>query len=160
MVESNNAKAPIGITRFFFIFLISLCLTSCGSDTDDVGSLWGLLNDLVGITWELESYGAIGQEQALIAGTEITIRFERDDQLGGYAGCNSYGAGYRADDDGNMAISDISATNRYCGTPEGVDPQENDYLYLLSIVANYEIDSDGLHLFYDNKQSALHYTIK
>lgn len=160
MTKSNITKTVFRGVCVILIGLVSLSLTSCGSSTDDVGSVWGLLNDWVGITWELESYGTIGQEQALIAGTEITIRFERDDELGGFSGCNAYSADYGANEDGDIAIRNIDATSQYCGTPEGVDSQETDYLYILSIVAHYEIDSDGLHLYYDNKQSALHYTVK
>ncbi len=160
MTKSKITKTVYRGVCVILIGLVSLSLPSCGSSTDDVGSVWGLLNDWVGITWELESYGTIGQETALIAGTEITIRFERDDELSGFSGCNTYHADYGANEDGDMAIRNINGTLQHCGTPEGVDGQEADYLYILSIVAHYEIDSDGLHLYYDNKQSALHYTVK
>ncbi len=157
MLRSKTKTGFIG-KGIFLISLVCLTLTSCSSD--DVGKIWGKLNELVGISWELKSYGRLGEEQALIAGSEITIEFESDNQLNGFSGCNTYFGGYNADDDGNMTISDTGSTTKYCGTPEGVDKQEADYLYLLSVVANYEINSDGLHLFYDNKQSALHFKIK
>ena len=90
--------------------------------------------------WELESlYG-----DPVLPGTAITLEFS-DGQVSGTAGCNHYGAGYRAGAD-SLSVSDVFATEMWCEDPEGVMDQEQAYLTALSGAASYRVDGDRLEI--------------
>ena len=101
---------------------------------------------LTGTEWTLESYSLSSEAvSSVIAGTTVTAVFSADGNVGGNAGCNSYGAGYTVDG-ANLTIEAPISTKMYCGEPEGVMEQENRYLTLLESVAGYRIDGTRLVL--------------
>ncbi len=101
---------------------------------------------LTGTEWTLESYSLSSEAvSSVIAGTTITAVFSADGNVGGNAGCNSYGAGYQVNGT-NLTIEAPISTKMYCGEPEGVMEQENRYLTLLESVAGYRIDGTRLVL--------------
>ena len=86
---------------------------------------------LTGTAWTLESYSLDGEAvSSVIAGTTVTAVFSADGNVGGNAGCNSYGAGYRLDGM-NLTIEPPISTKIYCNEPEGLMKQESTYLGLL-----------------------------
>ena len=77
--------------------------------------------DLPGTEWILaEIHGA-----PPVAGSRITLRFERD-AAGGYSGCNWYGGDYKVTSS-NIKWGDIAQTLRGCLRPAGVQEQEKTY---------------------------------
>jgi heat shock protein HslJ len=113
---------------------------------------------LAGTEWTLESFSSPGGEtvSSVIAGTTITAVFS-DGNVGGNAGCNSYGAGYRIDG-AELSIEPPISTKMYCGEPEGVMEQENRYLNLLESVAGYRIDGNRLDLLDEGGATLLSYS--
>ena len=105
------------------------------------------------------SYGTGGDENTILPDSEITIRFNADNTVQGFGGCNNYDGFYATQSEGSLTIGKLATTLKYCGVSEGVDNQESDYFYILSIVSAYRIESDRLSLFYNNSQSSLTFVI-
>jgi hypothetical protein len=80
-----------------------------------------------------------------LLGTEITAEFI-DGTVSGSAGCNSYSASYELDGN-HISLGPAATTRMFCGEPEGVMDQENQYLAALQSAATYEINADVLEMF-------------
>ena len=97
-------------------------------------------------TWVLESYGELGNLQAVLQGTEITAVFDSiEGQVSGSAGCNTYFADYTIDNN-NLSILQIAYTEMYCLEPEGVMEQEQQYLEALQAAESFEIENGRLQI--------------
>lgn len=101
---------------------------------------------LEGTSWLMLSYnnGTGGLVSALL-GTEITAEF-MDGTVSGLAGCNSYSASYELDGN-HISVGPAVSTRMFCGEPEGVMEQENQYLAALQSAATYEIKANVLTMF-------------
>jgi heat shock protein HslJ len=94
---------------------------------------------LEGTTWTLLSFiepnpaedmpAPVPLSFDVLPGTEITATFS-DGQVGGSAGCNSYGGSYSLEA-AALAIGDLFQTEMACLEPEGVMEQESHYLAVL-----------------------------
>ncbi|WP_067075989.1 META domain-containing protein [Methanoculleus horonobensis] len=101
---------------------------------------------LPGTSWKLASLtDENGTLTPIINGTAVTAKFSLDRNVGGSAGCNSYGAGYTVDG-ANLAIEPAIRTEMYCSEPPGLMDQEDRYLALLAEVASYRVENDRLIL--------------
>lgn len=98
----------------------------------------------VGRDWRLETLEAGGVAASLVAGSEITLRFDVDSSFSGEAGCNLYRGNY-ARDGNKVAVSEIVSTRRACADP-AVTKQEQQYLDALHRVTQYELTPDRLTL--------------
>jgi heat shock protein HslJ len=90
----------------------------------------------------------MGQEP--IAGSEITLRFEKE-VLAGYAGCNWYGGGpdsgeYSAKSDGSLAIGTLAVTVRLCFEPDGIMEQEVAYVSALEAGVSWSVTDGRLEI--------------
>jgi heat shock protein HslJ len=74
---------------------------------------------LDGTEWTLISLNG----SDVIEGTTITLSFT-DGQVGGNAGCNSYGGQYTATNE-TLTITDIVSTMMACTSPAGINEQES-----------------------------------
>ena len=78
-------KLSLGIV---VLALLTLIAGACGRVAEDTVTLKDT-------AWVLESYGAQGNLQAVLEGTEITAKFDRtEDRVHGSSGCNTYGGDY------------------------------------------------------------------
>jgi heat shock protein HslJ len=101
--------------------------------------------ELAGTEWLLTSLR--GQE--LLEGSRITLQFQAN-QLGGFAGCNSYGSvmdegGYEARD-GELRLPTLAQTLMACLEPEGVMDQEAAYMDALREATAYRLEGDVLEV--------------
>ena len=104
-----------------------------------LGACAGSTGGLEDSAWELiELDGA-----PPIAGTTLTIAFE-EGSAGGAAGCNTYGASYRLQDE-SLTFSEIASTLMAC-LDNGVMEQEQAYLAFLGEVTSYNISAGMLYL--------------
>lgn len=117
---------------------ISVLVAACGSDSvaDE-----GPRPSLAGTEWVLTSLNGLPP----IAGTRVTLRFEPDGQVGGGAGCNSYGGSYALTAD-TLAFSDMAWTDMACLDPAGVMDQEIAYMQALQAVTWYQMSDRALEL--------------
>jgi len=99
---------------------------------------------LQGTNWTLWAYNdAQGALLNPLSGTEITAVFGKDENLSGSAGCNTYNAGYQADDS-TISIGPAMSTLMACVEPDGIMEQEAAYLGSLESLASYEIFASWL----------------
>ena len=113
--------------------VLAIALAACSKSADT-------LRDTA---WELVSLGG----NDLIPGTTITLRFASDLASGsaavsGRAGCNTYGGGYTASEDG-LTLSGVYWTEMACMDPPGVMEQERAYLNALNAAARYKVAPGG-----------------
>jgi len=98
---------------------------------------------LAGITWRLVWYRG---GTSPLHGTEISLAFDPEGTLTGIAGCNTYSADYRVDDD-LLRTGAIAQTEQECTEPEGVMQQESDYLDALRRTHSFATTLTRLDLF-------------
>jgi heat shock protein HslJ len=105
------------------------------------------MSPLTGQMWLCTGYNN-GKEAVVSVAldTTITIEFAENEKATGSSGCNTYEAGYEADDEGAMEFSEIAVTEMFCASPEGIMEQEEAYLSALETVAAYEIQGSFLTL--------------
>jgi heat shock protein HslJ len=107
-----------------------LALAACGPQASA---------SLEATSWVLTELGGSPPVQ----GTEITVQFAADGNLGGSGGCNSYGATY-AVDGSQLTISQVVSTMMACDTP--IMDQETQYFTALGSTASYTISGETLTL--------------
>ena len=97
---------------------------------------------LIGTKWVLDSYND-GNEAivSVIAGTEITLIFNKEGEISGSAGCNNYFSSYETDGD-KCSFGLIGSTKMFCNEPKGIMEQESTYLKLLESAAGCRIEGD------------------
>lgn len=99
---------------------------------------------LTGTAWTLEALHG----QPLINSSTISLAFgERsDERLGGFSGCNNYGARYQATDTAFRVIGGVETTDMACVTPAGVMEQEQEYAETLMDVSTYRLTAGRLNM--------------
>ncbi|MCA9989502.1 MAG: META domain-containing protein [Anaerolineales bacterium] len=101
---------------------------------------------LTGTAWVLAAFMDAQSSIDPLEGSEITMQFGEDGQVGGVAGCNNYFASYTVNGS-ELTLGPAGATLRSCDTPEGVMLQENMFLAALDDVASFQIEGRVLTLF-------------
>lgn len=110
---------------------------------------------LAGSEWLLVSFGPVGAEEPVVAGSEITLSFVTGGQAGGSGGCNSYGGSYQVDGS-KVTFGEIVSTLMACAD-EAVNEQEGRYLAALGAATSFEMRGDSLTIHYDEGQGALNF---
>ena len=78
----------------------------------------------------------------------ITLELEPG-RLGGYGGCNWYGAAHTSGEDGRLKIGPTEATARACAD-RGIGERESRYFKALGEIASHEV-RDGRLIFHDGR---------
>jgi heat shock protein HslJ len=114
------------------------------------------MTSLEGTQWLLQSYIDLkGNVVDVLPGTEITLTFQNGKMVG-LAGCNNYYTDFQAQAD-RLAFSQVSLTNKYCTSPEGLMDQEIQYKQTLGTVKRYKIVDQRLQLLDIGGQTVLTY---
>lgn len=113
-------------------------------------------NLLANTQWTLGSFGPVGAETPVLAGTAVTLTFEAGGQAGGSGGCNTFGANYQVQRN-TLTFGEITSTLMAC-TEAGVTEQEQHYLEALRTAGEFEQTGDQLVIYYDDGQGALNFT--
>jgi heat shock protein HslJ len=107
--------------------------------------------------WHLQAY--INGAEAIAStlnGTDLTVIFNPDGSIDGFAGCNNFLGTYVAEGE-KMSIELGSQTLKLCEEPEGVMDQETAYLVTLQSATNYQILGDVLIVINDAGQEVLNF---
>ena len=106
-------------------------------------------NPLLGTMWLLLSYnnGQGGLVTPLV-GTTISLNFMSDTALSGSAGCNNYQSSYNVSGS-QISIGGIVGGQVFCGSPEGIMEQEQQYLSLLASAATFQLSGSGANATLD-----------
>ncbi|MDT8304784.1 MAG: META domain-containing protein [Anaerolineae bacterium] len=110
---------------------------------------------LAGTNWELVSFGPVGAEADVVAGSTVTLLFDRNGQAGGNSGCNSYGAPYDVSGD-QISFGEVVSTLMACADDDIMD-QEGRYLAALQTAESFALDGDRLTITYDGGQRVLNF---
>ncbi|WP_420640770.1 META domain-containing protein [Candidatus Leptofilum sp.] len=105
------------------------------------------VNELIGSSWVLLSFGPNDNQTAVLPDTELTLNFDGE-QINGSAGCNSYFAEVTVGEDGSLAVGLIGSTLMAC-VDDGISQQEADYLAALGQVTSYTLAEEQLRLHYE-----------
>lgn len=101
---------------------------------------------LAGTSWSVTGYNNGRQAVvSVLTGTNLTMAFGSDGQVGGSAGCNRYSAAYTLEGH-KLTIGPAAATRMMCAKPEGVMEQERQFLRALETVAAARFEGDRLEL--------------
>ena len=100
------------------IFVSFLCTTCSYTHISSKG-----ISELVGTEWVLEDLGGDA-----VTDVQSSIRFEKEDKIVGWGGCNRYFAGVRSDGS-SIDIGPIGSTRRIC--PSVVMDQEERFFKAL-----------------------------
>jgi heat shock protein HslJ len=111
---------------------------------------------LAGTSWVLDSFSTQGVATAPVGETPITLEFSNDGNVGGNAGCNSYGGPYQVEGI-DLVFDEIVSTLIACADSDQME-QEIQFLEALQSVTTFQIDGDQLILHYDEGQSMLIFT--
>jgi heat shock protein HslJ len=88
---------------------------------------------LAGTSWLVETVGG----RAVLAETELTLRFGGNDQITGNAGCNSFHGEFRLSGE-SLSFGPLASTRKAC--PEGILDQEAGYLAALARTERVRIE--------------------
>lgn len=108
---------------------------------------------LSGTQWQLVSYGTPGAEMPVIPGSSVTLTFDTAGQIGGHAGCNSYGGQYRIEDN-RLVFSGVVSTLMACAD-DAVTNQEQAYLEALRSTGAYALTDNRLFIQYGSGQQLI-----
>lgn len=97
---------------------------------------------LGGTRWVLSSLTRDGAETQPVSGSTITLNFETNGQVGGNAGCNSYGGSFETRDS-SITFLNLVSTLMACAD-QAITNQESAYLNALNQAATYELSGDSL----------------
>jgi len=111
--------------------LLLLALTGCG--------MLANADTLDGTSWTVTEMGGT----PLVEGSAITVQFN-DGQIGGSAGCNSYGGTYEITEEG-VQVSDLASTLMAC-TDEGIMEQEQRFLDAVQNIDSFNVSGDQLSI--------------
>ncbi|MFV9676545.1 MAG: META domain-containing protein [Methanosarcinales archaeon] len=146
-VSTPTASAtPPTKTTFTPTPLPALTPTSTPTESSLEGRLWTLTNFIA------ESQGNV---RSPISGTTITAHFE-DGLISGTAGCNQYSGSYTTAD--KIVLNEMSWTEMLCMDPEGVMPQETQYLEILRDVTTFTIEENQLTLSTEDGRALVYHT--
>jgi heat shock protein HslJ len=128
----------ISVISLAAALLATLVLVACGDNEE---------TPIEGKTWALTAIEANGAAQPILPGTVVTAVFDAEkNQVTGSAGCNNYFGGYKRIRLILTFPSAMGATRKFCGEPEGLMRQEQDYLTTLAAGQSYEIKGGELRI--------------
>ena len=122
-----------------FILALMFSISACGFANQESEPSSGM--NLTDSEWILRLLNG----SSLVEGTNITLTFE-EDRIGGFAGCNSYGATYAIEGKSSIEIPMIESTLEGCLEPEGILEQESEYLELLMDADVLNVNEDQLEI--------------
>ena len=104
------------------------------------------MSELVGSSWQLQSFALPDEEIPVIAGSNVTLEFQQGNRAAGSGGCNSYGTTYSVTDD-ILTFGEVETTEIAC-LEEGIMEQEQRFYDALQSAARYEVIGGQLTVWY------------
>ena len=110
---------------------------------------------LASTRWVLESFGTPGAEDAVVGETPVTLEFDANGQMGGYAGCNNYSGTYQVQDY-TLLLGEVVSTLVACLDTAQME-QEVAYLDALQTISAFAVDGDQLTVIYNDGLGVLNF---
>lgn len=116
----------------------------------------GESDPLASTSWQLTGLGTTDTQTPLVADSTVTLEFGTNGQVGGNAGCNSFGGSYTVDGE-TIMFSELISTLMACAD-NNVMEQEQQYLAALNSADRFAVDGGQLMIWYDNDNGLLTFT--
>jgi heat shock protein HslJ len=123
------------------------------SDRGGQGSTTGMPDDVIQTQWTLQYFDSNAKLGQDVSSAGITLKFEADGSLSGFAGCNNYTGTYIADSTSVTIDNNIGATRMAC--PAAQTLLESKYLQLLPGGRTYTATTNELQLIYGTNGTAM-----
>jgi heat shock protein HslJ len=121
-------------------------LTLSGGDGTQLAVYKAQSQDLAGTNWDATAFNNGNQAVVgVIEGTTLSASFDKDGNLSGNSGCNTFNGSYKVSGD-QITIGPLASTMKACSDPEGVMEQEGQFLAALQSAAKYQIEGNVLQL--------------
>lgn len=137
-------NSPILITTM--ILVVSLVLAACSTSGQTAG--------LSGSSWKLVSFGAVDSQTPAVADIDTSLVFDREGQISGNMGCNSFGGKYEVKEN-TVTFSQVISTMMACAEPQMT--QEGTAFKVLNGTATYTLEGDTLQIIDSSGESALRF---
>jgi len=138
------------------VLVSAMLLAGCArGSTGDPTAVVGTAADLENTKWKLTSFEGSNAGYALMQEQPLTLEFQPDGMLGGFAGCNGFGGAYMVED-GLLKITDVVSTLMACAD-DAVTQQESRFLQALAGAGRFEVNGDALKIWYEDGESALNF---
>ena len=135
MVHSNKII-------LFLVLALTLLLTACGSNQKSLQNTF----------WTLHSLTIGGEQFKLELDRLPTLEIGKNDEVNGYAGCNTFGGEMKINPDGSLQVSDLFQTEMWC--EQGMQLESN-YLSALAAGEHYRVDDGRLIITSEDGQFEL-----
>lgn len=134
------------------VVMLSFYVSSRAQRIQDLSTDQRVLN---GTEWTLVSFGPAGGENDLIAGTEVTLKFQDDTRVGGSTGCNSYGGSYQVRGN-SISFGRLISTRRAC-VVQRANEQEQRFILALEAASRFRVSTDRLTILSDRGRTVLNF---
>jgi heat shock protein HslJ len=102
--------------------------------------------DLLNFEWHLEAFGTVGEEDEIVPGSSVTLRFKGDGTLSGRGGCNNYSTTFQTGPSNEITVRALAATKMECA--DELMHQELAYFGAFADVSAFDVGAGKLQLFY------------
>lgn len=119
--------------------LLPLILVACADNGGGGAGIGTDPADLIGIPWQLDGSSIASLVNDPLQDAVVTIDFA-DGEVGGRAGCNSYGGAYQASNDGTLSFESFAVTEMACDEP--LMELESAYLAALAQVTGFGVEGN------------------
>jgi heat shock protein HslJ len=116
----------------------------------------GMVDDLQGTQWQLNSYGAEGPDIRVVEGVQITLAFTGENQVGGTDGCSIFEGEYEVNGS-SLVFRDMTSRRVNCNDQKLLS-QEFQYMGALNDTDKYSIEGDHLILWYGEGRYTLNFS--
>lgn len=151
----KTIKAARYLPLLFLGLLLSACAMTLPIDVQppstDISAAG--TNPLVGTAWQLIATGEGDLDAPVTANTQVTLAFDADGQVGGNAGCNTFGGSYTVDGE-TIQLGEIFSTLMACADVDVMELEQR-YLDALNTANRFAIESDQLTIWYGNNDARL-----
>lgn len=110
-------------------------------------------NPLVGTAWQLIATGEGDLDAPVTASVPVTLEFDATGQVGGNAGCNTFGGSYTVDGE-TIELGEIFSTLMACAEMNVMELEQR-YLDALNTANRFAIESDQLTIWYGDDDARL-----
>ncbi len=124
------------------VLALTLLLAACGMNQ----------KSLQNTSWTLQSLTIDGDQFPLEIDRLPTLAIGKNDEVNGFAGCNSYGGEIKLFPDGTLQVSNLYQTEIWC--EQGMQ-LESAFMSALAAGTNYRVDGDRLIISSEDGQFEL-----
>ena len=150
----------IKVAHYLLLLLLGLSLSACAmtlppgdvqppsTDIPSAGT-----NPLIGTIWQLTAMSEGDLDAPITPNAQVTLEFDAGGQVGGNAGCNTFGGSYTVDAE-TIEFGDLFSTLMACADMDVMEVEQR-YLDALNTANRFAIEGDQLTIWYGDDDARL-----